>query len=381
MSETATGLTADLRELCRTIYENPELGYHEFRAAEAIAAMVEKYGIAVERRYCGLETAFRADFGSADGPVFAFPAEYDALAGAGHACGHNLIATAAVAAFLSTAAALAAEKLPGRAVLLGTPAEETYGGKIELLNRGGFAGIDSCMLSHPFRCSAIDRDNLAVSRYDVTFSGTPAHAAAAPEQGVNALDAMTLLLTGIGLYRQQMPQGCRIHGIVTDGGQAPNIIPGRTTAFYYLRADRDEKIARLAECFRRMAEGAALMTGCRAEVTERDHAYLTSRTNAALNAAAAEAMTRAGLEPQTVEERISSDYGNVSQVIPGVNIFFGIFPPGEATAALHSGEFQKAAGTEFAFRQALKTGEAMKEVALRYFRDAVFRRAVQDAAD
>ncbi|MDR7523454.1 MAG: amidohydrolase [Armatimonadota bacterium] len=224
----------DLIALARRIHATPEVGFQEHRAAAWLTETLERHGFRVERGVAGLPTAFRAEVGTQRHPAVAILAEYDALPEIGHACGHNLISTAAVAAGIGLAALR--EQLPGTAVVLGTPAEEGGGGKVIMLERGAFQGIDAAMMFHPAGYTLATRPSLASYRLAVRFTGKAAHAAAAPHEGTNALDALIQTFVAIGLLRQQTRDDARIHGIITYGGAAPNIIPDRAEALFTVRA-------------------------------------------------------------------------------------------------------------------------------------------------
>jgi amidohydrolase len=225
----------DLVALARRIHAHPETAFNEHQAAAWLTETLARHGFVVERGIAGLETAFRAEIrGVRPGPTVAILAEYDALPELGHACGHNLIACAAVGAGIGLAAVR--DALPGTVLVLGTPAEEGGGGKVIMLQRGAFAGVDAAMMFHPAGYTVAERPSLASYRLTVRFAGKAAHAAAAPYEGVNALDALIQTFTAVGLLRQQLRDDARVHGIITYGGAAPNIIPDRAEAVFTCRA-------------------------------------------------------------------------------------------------------------------------------------------------
>lgn len=373
LQQTAARYREMLRPLWREIYEHPELGHQEHAACRRQTELLKAGGVPVETPFGGLATAFRAALGSGR-PKVAFFSEYDALPELGHACGHPLIAVASLAAFLTVGDLL---DVPGEIVLFGTPAEETFGGKIDLLKAGAFREIDCALACHPYHTTGIDQGNLAVARFDVEFFGKASHAASAPADGINALDALTLLFDGVGLWRQQLPAGARVHGIIISGGSAANIIPDYTKAFFYLRADSNALQERLKERFAAIVSGAGLMTGCRSKLTPVTNPYSANHPNPALNTALRQQAEQLGLHPATeIAERISTDFADVTEAVPGANLFFGITPP-EMPAGLHTREFQQAAGQEPAFEAALQAAAGLAGVALRFFRDAAFRQAVR----
>jgi amidohydrolase len=255
------------------------LAYKEFMAHDNIVALLRLSGFSVIPNAWGVETSFQAEYGDG-GRLIVFNAEYDALPEIGHACGHNLIATAALAAFFGVAAALRQTKRPGRVRLLGTPAEEGGGGKIKLINAGAYEGVNACLMVHPAPSWAIDKlkqsgqglytgsayyRSLSVSQVQVTFTGRPAHAAMTPHQGVNALDAVVMAYNAISMLRQQIHPQERIHGVITDGGAKPSIIPGTASMFYYIRSGTMKETESLMERVIRCFDGAAKATGCTVE--------------------------------------------------------------------------------------------------------------------
>ena len=276
-NSTIEGSKQELFDLSRDVHAHPELNYQEFYSSNALAGFLEKHNLQVERGIGGVETAFRATIpgGAGEGPTIAVLAEYDALPEIGHGCGHNLIAMAAMGAALGLQANAA--DLPGRIEIIGTPAEEGGGGKIRLLEAGVFDGVDATLSSHPFSNRTVipaaapkgESWSLAMVGYRYMFHGRAAHAAAAPEAGINALNAVIHLFTGIDALRQHLRDDVRMHGVITDGGLAPNVVPEFAAANFMLRS-RDgqylsnEVVGKVAS----IAEGAAAMTGARLEVEE-----------------------------------------------------------------------------------------------------------------
>lgn len=253
------------------IHENPELNYAEFKAHDNICHLLERLGYKVKRHAYGLETSFVAEFGSG-GKLVVFNAEYDALPGLGHACGHNLIATSSIAAFLATAEAIRNHGFESRVRLLGTPAEEGGGGKIRLIQAGAYEGVDACLMAHPTgRISPEGKQDVhgisaakssARRQVQVTFSGQNAHAGMSPWHGKNALDAIVSSYVNISLLRQQLPPTARVHGVIRQGGAEPNIIPDSTSLEYYLRDGTTETIQDLSNKVEACFEAGALGTGC-----------------------------------------------------------------------------------------------------------------------
>ncbi len=365
-----------LQDICSFIHNNPELGFEEVKAAEAQKKFLEERGFTVTFPYSSkLKTAFRAEFANGDGPTVMFMSEYDALKGLGHACGHNLIATAALKAFCDTAEFMKQNDIKGRIIILGTPAEEGWGGKCYLIEEHAFDDANIALISHPFHMAGIGPSTMGISHLQVEFFGKSAHASMAPECGINALDAMIAFFNAVALYRQQMAKSCQIHGVIIDGGKAPNIIPDYTKAYFYTRSHIQADHKKIDEDFFRMAEGAAMSANCTVKISHSSPRYESSLPVPALEKVLAEEMTNAGLKVENITQRLSSDFGNVANILPTVNIFFPVSQDSEPK--LHTTEFLEAAATRYAFEQALKAGEAMSKSAVRYLTDAELRQNVK----
>lgn len=331
----------DLIELSHAIHAEPELAFAEHRSCAKTAALVAERGFEVSA-VAGLDTAFRAVFGS--GPLaVGICAEYDALPGIGHACGHNIIAASAV----GTALALAdvADTLGLTVVLLGTPAEELGGGKALMLDAGAFDDIAATVMLHPGPIDIAAARSLALSEVTVGYTGRESHAAVAPYLGINAADAVTVTQVAIGLLRQQLAPGQMVHGIVTDGGQASNVIPAHAELRYTMRATHSESLqeleSRMAGCF----AAGAVATGCDHAVTETAPAYAELTPDPWLADTFRTEMVRVGRSPVPVELEAtlplgSTDMGNVTKVMPGIHPIVGIDAGG---ASIHQPEFTAAA--------------------------------------
>jgi amidohydrolase len=355
-------LADELDELSRRIHDNPELGYHEVKAAGWLAEFLERQGFAVERGVGDVATAFRATLDRGAGPRLAILCEYDALPGLGHACGHNVIAASGAGA----GAALAAvrDRLPaGRVQVIGTPAEEFGGGKVKLLEAGIFGDVDCVMMIHGFDRTLLHQNMLGVARARFEFLGKAAHASADPWAGINALDACIQTFNGISMLRQQIRPECRIHGIITHGGKAANIIPEYAAATFFVRAPRIDTMWELYDRVVACAEGAARATGAGLKVTKIDYVYEPFRSNRVMLDLFAANMTRAGLaEGEPIPDRQgSSDIGNVSQVVPTIHPMIGIAPLG---MAIHTREFAEAAVMPLARAGLLAAAKAMAATAL-----------------
>ena len=368
-------ISAELEALALDLWEHPELAWKEFYAAEALCKFLKKHDIDAKENYLDFPTAFRGDVSNGSGAVFALAAEYDALP-PGHACGHNLIAAASVGAAIAASRVMKKLGLPGTLVIMGTPAEESGGGKVKMLRKGALDGIDAVMMSHPNWRTIPDPGSLAIRRWDVTFHGVSSHAGGAPELGVNALDAVMMLFNGVSFQRQQMPDLCRIHGIVTHGGKMPNIIPETASCRFYLRSATEEWMEKLDERFDNMVKGAALLTGCTYTKEKFSIDCRSRKTNALLNSAYCEVMTELGenIPANVPDGRGSSDFGDFSQEIPGAHPYFAVSP---VKIGGHSIEFQEASRSELGLKNMLKSAVALACTACRFLDDAEFRSAVK----
>ncbi|WP_020061100.1 M20 family metallopeptidase [Bacillus sp. 123MFChir2] len=330
-----------------TIYENPEIGNQEFFASKTLSLLLGSAGFQLQHHIAGHETGFIARKSSGKkGPTIAFLAEYDALPGLGHACGHNLIGT------ISTAAAIALseviEEIGGEVVVFGTPAEEgglNGSAKGSYVKAGLFKGIDAALMIHPSGKTATTSPSLALDPLDFHFYGKSAHAAASPEAGINALDAVLQLFNSINALRQQLPTDVRIHGIITDGGKAPNIIPNYASARFFIRAKTRERCTEITEKVRNIAQGAALATGTTVKIEQFQNEIDNLVINQAFNAIVAEELEELG-ENVHRDERIgigSTDAGNVSQIIPTIHPYIKI---GSDDLVAHTDAFREAARSE-----------------------------------
>ena len=369
-----------LFDISLDVHAHPELNYQEHYSSDALAGFLEERDFQVERGVGGVETAFRATIpgGGGDGPTIAVLAEYDALPEIGHGCGHNLIAMAAMGAALGLQAS--AQDLPGRAVIIGIPAEEGGGGKIRLLEAGVFDGVDATLSSHPFSnrtlvpASAAKGESwsLAMVGFRYMYHGRAAHAAAAPEAGINALNAVIHLFTGIDALRQHLRDDVRIHGVITDGGLAPNVVPEFAAANFMLRSRdgrylSDEVVGKV----RQVAEGAAAMTGARLEVEEFYPFYENVQPNVTLAQAVGANAQSLGMKlDEPVAGRpgsgASTDFGNVSQVMPAFELRYAV---SETPVASHTRDMAETAVTELALSNALTVAKALSLTAGDLLRD------------
>ncbi len=314
----------DLIDISHWMYEHPEIAFQEFETSAKLAAYLSDQGFDVEYPAYGIDTAFVAKTGSS-GPEVVICAEYDALPGVGHACGHDIIATSGLGAGLALAPLT--DELGIRVTVLGTPAEEMKGGKVDLINEGAFKGAAASMMVHPSPDDVLDPIVLAVRHLDLEFHGKDSHAAGAPERGINALDAFVQAYVNVSTLRQQTLPSDRIHGIITHGGDAPNIIPSYTRSSWYIRSQTKERLAVLSDKVLACFEAAALATGCTWETSENSHPYEDLISNPVMadlfskNASALGRTMAAGADMPTGG---STDMGNVSHVVPAIHPFMAI---------------------------------------------------------
>lgn len=326
--ERFDGARDELLAISRRIHANPELGFEEERASAWLCDALDDAGFAVEKGICDLPTAFRARAGS--GPLhIGICAEYDALPDIGHACGHNIIAASALGAAL--AAAKVADEVGMTITVIGTPAEEVgnAGGKILMLERGGFDGLHAAMMVHPAPMDMLQAKIIAASMFDVHCTGKESHASAYPELGVNAADALTIAQTAIGLLRQHIRATDRIHGIVTHGGSAPNVIPAHSSARYIVRSETLDQLNELRPKVYRCFEAGGLATGAKVQITGGDKPYAEMHHDAdmaALYRANSEALGRPFPDLGELGNRPtgSTDMGNISRAMPSIHPMIGI---------------------------------------------------------
>lgn len=344
-----------LVSLSQKIHSNPELGFQESKASSWLADYLEKNGFSMERGICDLPTAFRATYGRGE-PAIAILAEYDALPKLGHACGHNLIGTSAVGA--GVAAKSAIDEFGGTVMVIGTPSEELYGGKAIMAERGAFSEIDIAMMAHPGIHDIATTEALACQTLDVEFFGRAAHAAARPEAGINALEAMLLAFAAINSLRQHIRDRARIHGIITDGGEAANIVPAHSAGSFLVRAEDDayldELTKRVLNCF----VGAATASGARLEY-KWGIRYATMRNNQVLARLFSQNMQHLGRKPYPTDPGKafgSTDMGNVSQLVPAIHPIVAV---ASAEEDVHSLQFASAAASEAGNQSLLDAAKAL----------------------
>jgi len=370
-------MAEELLALSHSIHDEPELALEEFKSATKLEDAVAAHDLPVQRGAFGLETAYVTEFGNARGPTIAILSEYDALPGIGHACGHNIIATSGLGAAL--ALAKLAGKLPGRVRYLGTPAEERFGGKEIMAQHGAFDRTDAAMMMHPANLDIVTMPCIAISEVEATYHGRAAHASAMPYRGLNALDAVVTAYQSIAQLRQHIRQTERIHGIITDGGMAANIVPERAGCRFYVRAvdahDLKALKTRVQACF----EGAALATGTRLELEWGKTDYLDLKTNWPMAGAfekAGEALGREFFPLKDLQPGFagSTDMGNVSHRVPSIHPMFAVAP---SDVIIHNPEFTRWAASDRADKAVLDGAKAMALTALELMADAALMERVK----
>ncbi|WP_438822755.1 M20 family metallopeptidase [Oceanobacillus alkalisoli] len=353
-----------------SIHEKPEIGNQEFFASDLHIKNLSDEGFKVDKAVAGHETSFYAIKESGKpGPTIAYLAEYDALPGLGHACGHNIIGTSSIAAAIALSKVVS--DTGGRVVVLGTPAEEggpNGSAKGSFVKHGYLKDIDAALMLHPGGKTTLSQDTLAVEPLDFKFYGKSAHAATSPEEGINALDAVIQLFNGISALRQQLPQDVRIHGIITDGGDAPNIIPEYAAARFFIRADSWKKTENVAAKVRAVAEGAALATGAKVEIERFQNEVKDFVITPLLDEVLGEELTGVGEELviQETEGKISTDAGNISYEIPTAHCYIKIGPD---DLIAHTVEFREAAKSKLGDHALLNGAKALATTGYRLLTD------------
>ncbi len=349
----------ELTRLSLKIHRNPELGFQEFKACRWLTEYLEKNGFEVEKPYCRMETAFRASYGSGE-PAIALLAEYDALPDVGHACGHNIICTAAVGAALAVKETV--DRAGGRVLVIGTPGEEIYGGKVMMAERGAFSDIDAAMMVHPSISDIANTQALACIGLEVDFKGKAAHAAASPEMGINALEAMIQAFNNINSLRQHIDEKARIHGIITRGGEAANIVPAATSGNFLVRAADEAYLeilkSKVLNCFK----AASTATGARLKYRWTSY-YAPIKSNPALIELFSHNMAKLGRRMGSASGTAlgSSDVGNVSVVVPTIHPMIAIAP---TDTPVHSPGFASAAASEEGMRGLIDGAKALAMTAI-----------------
>jgi len=363
VADAVDNMRGELIALSHAIHAEPELALEEFKAAERLANAVEALGASAARGVFGLKTSFIAEFGDR-GPNIAILSEYDALPGIGHACGHNIIATAGYGAAM--ALFNLGGRLPGRVRYLGTPAEERFGGKEIMAREGAFDGIDAAMMIHPSNLNLTTMPCIAIAEVEATYHGRAAHASAMPYRGLNALDAVVTAYQAIAQLRQHIRNTERIHGIITEGGMAANIVPERASCRFYVRAADTAELAPLKSRVQACFEAGALSTGCRLDLKWGECDYLDLKTNWPMADAFERNASRLGREFTPAASLPpgyagSTDMGNVSHRVPSIHPMLGVAPPG---VIIHNPEFTRWAASEEGDKAVIDGAKALAMTAL-----------------
>lgn len=343
----------DLIQISKDLYDHPELGDEEYESMKRLVAYLEAHDFVVETGLVDRPTSFKAEYNSGKpGPTIAYLAEYDALPGIGHGCGHNLIGTMSVGAGVILSKLL--DDIGGNVVVFGTPAEETNGAKVPMAKAGLFNDVDVAMMLHPAGESYESGDSLAMDALQFTYYGKTAHAAASPEKGINALDGVIQLFNGINALREHVKSDVRIHGVITEGGKAANVVPDKAVAQFYVRAKERAYLDEVVEKVKAIAHGAAQMTGTKLEITNYELSYDNMITNQALSDAFTKNLK--DISPHPVHPKRagsgSLDMGDVSHVVPSIHPYIGMNKPGLIG---HTKEFADQTITEDG-QEALLTG-------------------------
>lgn len=346
-------------ELNQYIYDNPELGYQEYKSSKAHVDLLRKHDFEVEENYLGIETAFRAEYDSKKpGPTIGYIAEYDALPGVGHGCGHNILGTTSTGAGIVLSKFV--DEIGGKVVVIGTPAEETSGAKVEMADKGAFDDLDVALIVHPSTKFMKSGTSLAMDALEFTFKGRSAHAAATPEKGINALDGCIVTFNSVNALREHIVSSSRIHGIIKEGGKAANIVPDLAIAQFYVRATTRSYLDELSEKVKNCARGAALATGTKLEIRNFEISYDNLITNNKLQDVFVKNLKLVGVDKVEEPDNLfgSTDVGNVSQVCPAIHPYFAICEE-DIDIPSHSIEFAEATLTDVAKENMLKTISAL----------------------
>ena len=370
-------LRGELVAASHAIHAHPELAFEEKFAAALLTKTVEGHGLAVQRGAYGVETAYAAEFGPKGAPVMSLLSEYDALPGIGHACGHNVIATAGLGAALGLSKL--GTKLTGRVRYMGTPAEERGGGKEFMAQGGAFEGVDASMMVHPAGFDMVTMPCIALSEVEVVYHGRAAHASAMAFRGLNALDALVSAYQSIAQLRQHIQQTERIHGIIVEGGLAPNIVPERAAGRFYVRARDGVELAALKKRVQACFEAGALATGTRLEATWGKVDCLDLKTNwplAGAYEANARALGRELMDPNLLPPGLagSTDMGNVSHRVPSIHPMIAVSPP---SVVIHNAEFTAYAKSEKADKAVIDGAKALAMTTLDFFASENLRAAAK----
>ena len=368
-------IAPELIELSHSIHAQPELAYEEHFAHECLTKTLSEKGLEVEKGAYELDTAFEANAGSS-GPIIALLCEYDALPGIGHACGHNIIAAAGIGAGL--AASEFTEPFNGRLRILGTPAEEGGGGKVRMLNKGAFDSVEAVLMIHPADADLPNISSLAVQQLKATYTGKAAHAAAAPEKGINALDGAVLGYMGVAALRQHIATDERLHGIFTNGGQKANIVPETAEAIWYARSSTMERLENLKARLIETLYGGARSAGCDIQIEWVNEPYAEVLDNTPLLEAYMKNSESVGRFIKAADDGGvvgSTDLGNVSHVVPSIHPMVKVAPKG---TAIHTVDFEKCAKSEEGDKGLLDSAKSLAMTVLDCWKDPSLLKDAKD---
>lgn len=367
------GMRSELISASHAIHANPELAFEERFASDLLTKTLESHDLPVDRGAYGLPTAYASAFGKTSGPVLSILSEYDALPGIGHACGHNIIATIGLGSAL--ALSKLGQRLNGQVRYMGTPAEERGGGKEVMAQHGAFNGVDASMMVHPAGFDMSHMPSIALAEVEAIYHGRAAHASAMPSQGLNALDALVTAYQSIAQLRQHIQQSERIHGIITEGGLAPNIVPDKAAGRFYVRARDGVELARLKKRVQACFKAGALATGTRLEVKWGRVDCLDLKNNLALAdkyVTNAERLGREFMDPSLLPPGMagSTDMGNVSHRVPSIHPLIAVSPP---SIAMHNADFTAYANSPAGDKAVIDGAKSLAMTALDYFDSAELR--------
>ncbi len=373
-------ITPELNELSLEIYKNPELGYEEFKACKLHTDILRKYGFDVVENFSGVETGFKAVYkGKKEGLTVAYMAEYDALPGIGHGCGHNLLGTVSTGAGIVLKQII--DEIGGTVIVFGTPAEETSGAKVTYVENHEFDGVDMALMAHPASEYVKSGSSLALEPVQFEFFGKTAHAAAAPEQGINALDGAIQTFNGVNALREHMRSDSRVHGVIMDGGKAANIVPEYAKVQYYVRSTTKTYNMELLEKVKNCARGAALATGTELKITKFEFNYDNLVTNQALSKVFNDTIYEvAGIVMNEPTKGTGSlDAGQVSQVCPTIHPYFDV--TNDKSIAGHTRDLADATLKDYAKEQMKNTIAALVLTAAKIIQDKELYEIIKDEFD
>lgn len=373
----STSLKHELHQLSLDIHNNPELGFEEHYAAKRHMDLLAKHEFNVQSNFLDCKTAFVAEFSVSSGPTVAFMTEYDALPDLGHACGHNLIGMVSTGAAIALSKKMKNDRIPGRIIVFGTPAEETSGFKAILAESIALETVDICLMAHPGDDHYRSGTSLALDALEFDFIGKSAHAASSPEQGINALDAVINTFNSINALRQQTTPDSRIHGVISKGGTAPNVIPDYAQCRFYIRSSKRSTLSPLTEKVINCASAGALAAGAQIKHRYYEASYDELITNSVLSELYCREGINQGIDFSPIPRTSygSLDIGNISHVVPSIHPYF---KAAEKGTAAHTKEFEQAVCTDGAHLEAFKVLNTFVEISLQYLQDERIRIAIKD---